>query len=342
MSERRGVSLERGLEERRRRKLEEERRREKEVVRARERESRRREERRLRGREQTCSPQEKTLRGRQDLQAAQASREGSYLSFTGIEGGWGSRQLEQVTPCLKTFNFPILQVAKSHHIPRAEVRPWVSLMALARDEEEEREGGGRGEPRGNRHHQHNHTDGMGPVGEIWLEFDGYRETSLKMFPVEHQHGRSEKGERDILSREKVVMPSQEEFGRERSSSSLQREEEEIEGRSGFFRLLGKQQEQQEEELSPAFMEYLGRSKSRGYLRHSSDLAQGYLRGSSEVAQGYSRSSSEEKGKHDSLTPAFHHYLGSVIHRHSNSSTGSEDSRSILGLHTTKIVATSSL
>ena len=201
-------------------------------------------------------------------------------------------------------------------------------MALARDEEEEREGGGRGEPRGHRHHQQNHTDGMGPVGEIWLEFDGYRETSLKMFPVEHQHVRSEKGERDILSREKVVMPSQEEFGRERSSSSLQREEEEIEGRSGFFRLLGKQQEQQEEELSPAFMEYLGRSKSRGYLRHSSDLAQGYLRGSSEVAQGYSRSSSEEKGKHDSLTPAFHHYLGSVIHRHSNSSTGSEDSRSI--------------
>ena len=201
-------------------------------------------------------------------------------------------------------------------------------MALARDEEEEREGGGRGEPRGHRHHQQNHSDGMGPVGEIWLEFDGYRETSLKMFPVEHQHGRSEKGERDILSREKVVMPSQEEFGRERSSSSLQREEEEIEGRSGFFRLLGKQQEQQEEELSPAFMEYLGRSKSRGYLRHSSDLAQGYLRGSSEVAQGYSRSSSEEKGKHDSLTPAFHHYLGSVIHRHSNSSTGSEDSRSV--------------
>ena len=94
--------MERGLEERRRRKVEEERRREKEVVRAREREARRREERRLRGREQTCSPQEKTFRGRQDFQAAQASREGSYLSFTGIEGGWGSRQLEQVTPCLKT------------------------------------------------------------------------------------------------------------------------------------------------------------------------------------------------------------------------------------------------
>ena len=116
----------------------------------------------------------------------------------------------------------------------------------------------------------------------------------------------------------------EEIGRERSSSSLAREEEEIEGRSGFFRQLGIQQEQ-EEELSPAFMEYLGRSKPQGYLRRSG-VAQGYLRGSSEAGQGYLRSGSEEKEKQDSLTPAFHNYLGSVIHRHSNSTTGSEDSR----------------
>ena len=209
-------------------------------------------------------------------------------------------------------------MAKSHHIPRAEVRPWVSLMALAREEEEEREEGGRGEHRGHRQHQQDHTNRMGPVEEVWLEFDGYRETSLKMFPLEHQGNKPERksreDERDLLSRDKVVL---EEFGRERSSSSLQREEEEIEGRSGFFRLLGIQQEQ-EEELSPAFMEYLGRSKPQGYLRSSS-----------EGGQGYSRSGSEEKGKQDSLTPAFHNYLGSVIHRHSNSTTGSEDSRFLL-------------
>ena len=220
-------------------------------------------------------------------------------------------------------------MAKSHHIPRAEVRPWVSLMALAREEEEEREGGGRGEHRGHRQHQdqhqQEHMDRMGPVEEIWLEFDGYRETSLKMFPIEHQDSRPEKqsreGERDLVSRDKVVL---EELTRERSSSSLQREEEEIEGRSGFFRLLGIQQEQ-EEELSPAFMEYLGRSKPQGYLR-GSEVGQGYLRSRSEAGQGYSRSGSEEKGKQDSLTPAFHNYLGSVMHRHSNSTTGSEDSR----------------
>ena len=223
-------------------------------------------------------------------------------------------------------------MAKSHHIPRAEVRPWVSLMALAREEEEEREVGGRGEHRLHQrqhqhHHQQEHMDRMGPdVEEIWLEFDGYRETSLKMFPIEHQQSRPEGKSREgnLLSRDKVEV---EEFGRERSSSSLQREEEEIEGRSGFFRLLGMQQEQ-EEELSPAFMEYLGRSKPQGYLR-GSDAGQGYLRRSSEAGQGYSRSGSEEKGKQDSLTPAFHHYLGSVIHRHSNSTTGSEDSRLFL-------------
>ena len=222
----------------------------------------------------------------------------------------------------------MFQVAKSHHIPRAEVRPWVSLMALAREEEEEREGGGRGDHLGHRqhqHHQHDHIDRMGPVEEIWLEFDGYRETSLKLYPIEHQQSRQERksneGEKGLLSREKVVL---EEIGRERSSSSLAREEEEIEGRSGFFRQLGIQQEQ-EEELSPAFMEYLGRSKPQGYLRRSG-VAQGYLRGSSEAGQGYLRSGSEEKEKQDSLTPAFHNYLGSVIHRHSNSTTGSEDSR----------------
>ena len=226
-------------------------------------------------------------------------------------------------------------MAKSHHIPRAEVRPWVSLMALAREEEEEREGGGRGEQRaGHRlhqhHHQQDHTGRMGPVEEIWIEFDGYRETNLKMLPIEQQESKPERksreGERDLANEDKVVL---EEFGRERSSSSLQREEEEIEGRSGFFRLLGIQQEQ-EEELSPAFMEYLGRSKHQGYIR-SSDVGQGYLRSRSEASQGFSRSGSEEKGKQDSLTPAFHNYLGSVIHRHSNSTTGSEDSRFLLSL-----------
>ena len=113
VSERRGVSLERGLEERRRRKLEEERRREKEVMRGREREARRREERRLRGagdrrRDRTsCSPEAKTFSGRQEVHR-QASREGSYLSFTGMEGGWGSRQLEQVkTLSISIFNFQL-------------------------------------------------------------------------------------------------------------------------------------------------------------------------------------------------------------------------------------------
>ena len=97
--ERRGMSLERGLEERRR---------EKEVMRGREREARRREERRLRGagdrrRDRTsCSPEAKTFSGRQEVHR-QASREGSYLSFTGMEGGWSSRQLEQV----KTLIFRI-------------------------------------------------------------------------------------------------------------------------------------------------------------------------------------------------------------------------------------------
>ena len=111
-SERRGVSLERGLEERRRRRMEEERRREKELVRAQEREARRKEERRLRAgggdprgvqgdprrREQTRS----VSKGRAELPQYQSreGREGSYLSFTGFEGGcWDSRQLEQVSFC---------------------------------------------------------------------------------------------------------------------------------------------------------------------------------------------------------------------------------------------------
>ena len=107
--ERRGVSLERGLEERRRRKLEEERKREKEVMRGREREARRREERRLRGageraREKaSCSPEEQTFNGRGHEVHRQVSREGSYLSFTGMEGRWGSRQLEQVYTFFSEF-----------------------------------------------------------------------------------------------------------------------------------------------------------------------------------------------------------------------------------------------
>ena len=222
------------------------------------------------------------------------------------------------------------QVAKSHHIPRAEVRPWVSLMALAREEEEEREGGGRGENPGQHHHQHHHHGKIGPVEEIWLEFDGYRETSLKMLPIQDQFGKTAEqeifqAEKDLHCQKRVSLTSQEVVGRERSSSSLAREEEEMEGRSGFFQLLQLQKEKQdEEELSPAFVEYLGRNKQQG--KNSSGGAQGYLRNSSQAGQGHLRNSSEENGQQDSLTPAFHHYLGSVIHRHSNSTTGSEDSR----------------
>ena len=100
------------MEERRRRRMEEERRREKELARAQEREARRKEERRLRAgggdprgvqgdprrREQTRS----VSRGRTELPQYQSreGREGSYLSFTGFEGGcWDSRQLEQVSFC---------------------------------------------------------------------------------------------------------------------------------------------------------------------------------------------------------------------------------------------------
>ena len=88
--------------------MEEERRREKELVRAQEREARRKEEKRLRGgggdprgvqgdprrREQTRS----ISKGRAELPQSREGREGSYLSFTGFEGGcWDSRQLEQVS-----------------------------------------------------------------------------------------------------------------------------------------------------------------------------------------------------------------------------------------------------
>ena len=58
-----------------------------------------------------------------------------------------------------------------------------------------------------------------------------------------------------------------EVSRQRSSSSFLREEEEMEGRSGFFKLLEERKmlalwqterevEEEEEELSPAFIKYL--------------------------------------------------------------------------------------
>jgi len=196
--------------------------------------------------------------------------------------------------------------------------------------EEEREWGGRGENRGQHHHQHHHHGKIGPVEEIWLEFDGYRETSLKMLPIQHELGQTAEqeifqAEKDLHCQKWASLSSQEVVGRERSSSSLAREEEEMEGRSGFFQLLQLQKEKQdEEELSPAFVEYLGRNKQQG--KNSSGGVQGYLRNSSQAGHGHLRNSSEENGQQDSLTPAFHHYLGSVIHRHSNSTTGSEDSR----------------
>ena len=149
-----------------------------------------------------------------------------------------------------------------------------------------------------------------------------------MLPIQHQLGQTAEqeifqAEKDLHCQKRASLTSQGAVGRERSSSSLAREEEEMEGRSGFFQLLQLQKEKQdEEELSPAFVEYLARNKQQG--KNSS--GQGYLRNSSQAGQGHLRNSSEENGQQDSLTPAFHHYLGSVIHRHSNSTTGSEDSR----------------
>ena len=169
-------------------------------------------------------------------------------------------------------------------------------MFLQREEEEARQvqGGGR--------------------GFSWSEKDLRKSLSppreflderISVFQVKEDNSSSEKHRGDfkdgVAPGESLIRQAEMEEPRERSSSSLLREQEEIEGRSGFFQLLEDREnvalwqterevEEEEEELSPAFIKYL-----------------------------------ESTGE-DSLTPAFHQYLGSIFHK-DGTSMSSEETRS---------------